>query len=399
MRNQLRADLARTRHEIDHARGNARLLHQLHCFHGDQWCLLRRLCHYAIARHQRRRNLAGENRQREIPRRYAHKHPAAMQGQGVFLPCWALHQLACSREILAAPVGVITRKIHGLAHFGQCIGDIFSGLAYAETHQFFNIFFEQVCEFLKIFRAHQRVRLRPFFKRFTGHAHGFIGQPFVPRPDQAEIIGFDRRVFNIRGRGIFINLAADQWCGLIGVVEFPERLENILHLPVIGQIDAQRIQPPARRFGFIQVARHRDFRVADVDALADRRNRVGHKLRRRNIMIQNLVHEGCIRAILQQAAHKIRQQLYMRADRRVNADRHVAVLAQDGIKCITHTVELLKFKRRPGFLGHLDNRRRRMRVMGAEHRENIILEFKQLRRTAQIGKIGIGLARKHRIIG
>ncbi len=44
----------------------------------------------------------------------------------------------------------------------------------------------------------------------------------------------------------------------------------------------------------------------------------------RHVVVEQRVHEGGVGAVLQQAAHQIGQQVLVAADRRVDAQRHVA---------------------------------------------------------------------------
>ena len=82
MRGQRSADdAARAGRELDDMLGNARLVHQLDRERADQRRLPGRLGDHRIARGERRRHQAGEDRQREIPRRNGGEHPAAVEAQ------------------------------------------------------------------------------------------------------------------------------------------------------------------------------------------------------------------------------------------------------------------------------------------------------------------------------
>ena len=78
-------DPARAGRELDDVLGNPGLVHQLDRQRADQRRLPGRLGDYGIARGQRRRDQAGEDRQREIPRRNAGEHAAAVQPKLVLL--------------------------------------------------------------------------------------------------------------------------------------------------------------------------------------------------------------------------------------------------------------------------------------------------------------------------
>ena len=74
----------------------------------------------AIAGHQRRRNLAEEDRQRKIPRRYRDEHATAAQPQHIALAGRARHGFA-RPEQNAALRGVVAAEIGGFADFRQRI--------------------------------------------------------------------------------------------------------------------------------------------------------------------------------------------------------------------------------------------------------------------------------------
>ena len=74
---------------MQHVARHARLMQQPHASRGDQRRLLGRFREHRIARGERARDLASENRQRKIPRRDAGKDAAAMQRQLVFLAGWS----------------------------------------------------------------------------------------------------------------------------------------------------------------------------------------------------------------------------------------------------------------------------------------------------------------------
>jgi hypothetical protein len=54
--------------------------------------------------------------------------------------------------------------------------------------------------------------------------------------------------------------------------------------------------------------------------------RIGDEVADRNVFVDDAVDERGVRAVFEQAAHEIRQQVFMRSDRRVVAARHVHVV-------------------------------------------------------------------------
>ena len=79
------ADLAVARHQMQRARRHAGRVQQLYRFEGDQRRLLGGLGHHRIAGGERAGDLAGKNRQREIPRADADENAAAAVAQFVAL--------------------------------------------------------------------------------------------------------------------------------------------------------------------------------------------------------------------------------------------------------------------------------------------------------------------------
>ena len=100
-------DLARARQELQRIRGYAGLVEQFHRRGGDQWSFFRGLGEHRVARCQRRGQLAGEDGQREVPRRDA--------------DYGAERAMAVVVEIRAHLGAVIAQEIDRLADFSHRI--------------------------------------------------------------------------------------------------------------------------------------------------------------------------------------------------------------------------------------------------------------------------------------
>ncbi len=76
-------------------------------------------------------------------------------------------------------------------------------------------------------------------------------------------------------------------------------------------------------------------------------DRVGDQIADRQGFVDDAIDERGVRAILEQAAHQIRQQVFVRADRRVDAAGHVQMLAADHfvVQVRAHAVQALEFER------------------------------------------------------
>src|SRR5437868_3101026 len=91
-------------------------MHQLDRQSPDQWRLPGRLGDYGITRGQRRRYQAGEDREREIPRRNAGDYAAAVQSELVLLTGWPRKRKRFG-ELATGFVCVEPQEIDRLAYF------------------------------------------------------------------------------------------------------------------------------------------------------------------------------------------------------------------------------------------------------------------------------------------
>ena len=113
--------LARAGQEMQHVLRHAGPVQKVDRGARDARRLLRRFRQYGVAGHQRRRDLAGENRQGEIPRADAGENAAPVYGQTVFL---ARHARQGARHHQAPCFGgVVAQEIHRLAVFAQRVAD------------------------------------------------------------------------------------------------------------------------------------------------------------------------------------------------------------------------------------------------------------------------------------
>ena len=98
-----------------------------------------------------------------------------------------------------------------------------------------------------------------------------------------------------------------------------ERLELREQRPgggLVGEDEARRIAPIG-----VQVDGKRNLRVRRVLLRLDRRDGIGDHRVDRHVGIRDAVHEGSVRAILEEAAHEVRQQVLVAAHRRIHAAR------------------------------------------------------------------------------
>ena len=75
-------------------------------------------------------------------------------------------------------------------------------------------------------------------------------------------------------------------------------------------------------------------------------------------LVDNLVHEGAVGTVLQQTTHQIRQQILVRANRRINPAGHPTDLQNLVVQGLAHAVEALELIIVHAFgLGHFKNGR------------------------------------------
>src|SRR5438445_315549 len=117
-------------------------------------------------------------------------------------------------------------------------------------------------------------------------------------------------------------------------------------------------------------------------------------------IVDDAVDERGVRAVLQQAAYEIRQQILVRADRRVDAAGHIEVVRADHfvVEIGAHAVQALELERET--LRNVVDRRDRMRVVRGERRvERGRAVLEQAPGAGEVRYVGVRLARVHRIAG
>ena len=333
---------------------------------GDQGRLFGWLGQNRIARRQCRRNLAREDRQREVPRADADKGAA---GRG------------CQRLTL---IGVIAQEINGFAQLPHGVQQGFARLARQKGKDH-----AELC-LIKIGGAAQ-----------DGAAFGRGGIPFgggVQRSADIGGCGGQDMAHNRAGRGVsqvFAFAARD------GPRQNGARVEQGFFMRAAGRLDPRQI---------LRVGQIEPFRVAPgpeqgrpggqrpVGFMRHRLHRIQRASGdgfRRNGLIHDLVDEAAVRAVFQQAAHQIGQKIAMRAHGGIYPAAGLVFGMNDVVQPLSHPVEPLEFKgRHVG--GHVQNGRDRMRVMGRELRIDTVGHPQQLARIGDIADIGGLLAREHR---
>ena len=142
------------RQEMQHVGRYAGLQQQPHGVGGHQRRLLGRLGQHRIARRERGGDLAGEDREREIPRADAGEHAAAVQAQFVALARRSRQALR-ARELVPRPGRVVPQEIHRLAHLGDAVRHGLARLAHAHRDELRRAVLEQVGRLVQRIAAHR----------------------------------------------------------------------------------------------------------------------------------------------------------------------------------------------------------------------------------------------------
>ena len=158
MGDQRRADAAVAGDEMQRARRDAGLVQQGDGLGRDQRRLLGGLGDDAVAGHQRRGDLAQENRQRKVPGRDRDEDAAAAQASVLLSPVGpGIATLAA--EQLSALRGVVAAEIGGFAHLGERVVERLAALALQQRDEVRAAALEQIGGLLQRRRA--RCRRRP----------------------------------------------------------------------------------------------------------------------------------------------------------------------------------------------------------------------------------------------
>ena len=108
----------------------------------------------------------------------------------------------------------------------------------------------------------------------------------------------------------------------------------------------------------------------------DRFKRVGRDQFRRNGFVHDLVHKRRVRAVFEQATHKVSEQVTVRTHGRINAAAAFGFLEHAVVQTFAHAMESLEFKRTT--LCHFQNSGNSMRVMRRELRVDAVGVIEQL---------------------
>ena len=163
----------------------------------------------------------------------------------------------------------------------------------------------------------------------------------------------------------------------------------------IGEVPPLRVAAAGGEEG----GRRRDGRVRDRFAeLLQGRDGIARDLVGGHALVHDLVHEGAVGTVLQQAADEIGEQVVVRAHRGVDAAAMTVRRAHRRVQGLAHPVQALELEVR-ALARHVQHRRHRVRVVGRELRIEPVRHPEQAARARQIADICAGLAGEDREAG
>ena len=170
---------------------------------------------------------------------------------------------------------------------------------------------------------------------------------------------------------------------------------------LVAQVQAGRVDALALGGLAVQFARQRNLLVrgAQRHHAGGGLGRIGHQLVDRNAFVADQVHERGIGAVLQQPAHQVGQQRFMRAHRRVDAAGAVQLALRHRahhlfVQRLAHAVQALELVL-AGIVvlaRQLVDGRQRVRVVRGELRIDGLGRAQQLARARQVRHVGVDLA-------
>ena len=309
-------------------------------------------------------------------------------------------QLFGMAELLACLLGVIAQEVDRFAHFGNTVGQALASFLDAQCHELRQARFELVRRVFQDRGAAGGRGAVPGRLRGHGVGQGLLHGGTVGRLPLADDLAGVGRVGHVQQRSARVG-TGHQRRGMPPALTRRghgrvELLGQSAQIVVVGEIDAHGVLP-VMVLAAQQIDRQRDFRMRDGRERGDHVHRIADQVVDGHVLVGDAVDEAGIGAVFEQAAHQVRQQVFMRTDRRVHAARYVQTVGRHhfGIQVIAHAVQLLVL-----VLAALGDRLHRcdgVRVVRGEHRVDRIAVREQTLGTGQVGDVGVLLAGEHRV--
>ncbi|GAV34483.1 hypothetical protein ROTAS13_02150 [Roseomonas sp. TAS13] len=382
IRDQRRAHLAVAGQELQHPGGNSGLVQDGHGLRGDQRRFLRRLGDHRIARGERRRDLPGEDGEREVPGADAEHRPE--------------RTMRAVAEVPPHLRAVVAQEVHRLPHLRHGIGEGLPGLPDQQAEQERHPLLQQIGGAgqaggarLGGLRGPGRGGLRGDVQR----APDRLRRGFHHHADPVAVVG---RIQHRAWQALAFHAGQERRGAPVLRRAVPQRRGQPGQLGLVAQVQSEGVRP----FRAEEATRKRDMRVGRARRLFRRhlRGGIGGQRLHRHGGILDAVHEGGIGAVLQQAAHEIGEQRLMRADRRVDAAGAVQLSRPDHllVERLPHAVQALELMVADAetLAGQGVDAGQGLGIVRGELREDGVARLQQLPRAGEVGDIRVPLARE-----
>ena len=343
---------------------------------GNDRCLLGGFGQHRIACRKRRRDLPGKDRQREVPRADADKDTAGLARFFLFQTFRLIR--------------VIAQEINGFSDFSESIEQGFAGFAGGDCAKLGDIALveigdlaQDICPLFRRLRGPVAIPVMGRFQRSTD----FLCRSLLHLTNHTgRIGGRDRVARRTLWRGASCKHRRRVPCGVGPFFPLCQKRQD----------RGRFVDPVAPRIGAFrckEVPRQADVRIGDLAAqrenLADR---VLRDFAGRNGRIDDLVHEGGVRAVFKQPPDEIGQQVAMRPDRRVDPAAGAFGFLHYAVEGFPHAVKPLEFKALLVIARHGHDRSAGMGVMRRELRVDAVALVHQKLGASHVAHIGVDLA-------
>ncbi|TLD45900.1 MAG: hypothetical protein FAZ92_01836 [Accumulibacter sp.] len=394
---QSRTDASVAGQEGERSGGDAGTVQQFDRQRRHQRRLLRRLGDDAVACGERRRDLADEDGEGEVPRADADEDATAMQRQAVALAGRA-RQMDRLGEFLLRLCSVVAAEVDRLAHLGDGVGLRASAFAHEQRDEFGQAPLHQVGG------AQQRRRARACRRRLPGRERRLrcrqrladvVHAGLDDQPDEVAVVG--RRGYRTAGAGA--RAAGDQRRRDVADARAVfDRVPQVIKGRLVVHVQSFAVGA----LGAEEVARQGNPRLALACQGGGLLDRVGNQRVDRQIGVGDAIDERRVGAVFEQSANQVREQVLMAADRRVDAaGASPSVVADDlVVEFLAHAVQalILPLVAAAGADRQFGDGRQGVGVVRRKRRVERLRIGEQAARTGEVREVARNLAREHRVV-
>ena len=366
--------------QLQRAGRHAAVVQQRDGRRGDERRFLGRFGDDDVAGCERRCHLAGEDRQRKVPRADAGNR--------------AERAVAVGRQVLARLQRVVAQEVHRFADFAHGVRQRLAGFANDQAEQRRHARLEQVGGARQAPGALGwwcRLPDRRVRRRMAERGGDRLGPRVVRDADEVAAVGGIADLARHAG-GRAVGQQRLRLVDRFGARQ--QRAGQRGQALLVAQVDAARVRPVRPE----QLTRQRQPRMRRADR-GDCRSggyRIGDQRVDRHRRVGDPVDERGVGAVLEQPPDQVGEQGFVRADRRVDPAWPIQLVGPDHlvVQRLAHAVQALELVLagmvvRPG---HRVDRGQRLRIVRRELREHGIGRDQQLARAGQVGHVGMDLA-------